>query len=148
MKGVRGEKGLQLGSGCQKKPPTASTERRVNWNIPQNRLGRTLKPDRNLLRCFTEGIFSTPSSLCPFRISPPPPRYERVLCRLGLNVGQADGCSACSPAASCFLRNRGCTCPCPSSCRRGSALRGMRLSVCVCLRALRRVALRTVPAEK
>lgn len=44
-------------------------------------------------------------------------------------MGQADGCSAGSPAASCFLRKRGCTCPCPSSCGTGSARRGMWLWV-------------------
>lgn len=138
-------RGCSLGLVARKKKPATSTKWRVNWNMPQNRLGRTLKPDTNLLPCFKASSVHPPPSY-PCRISPPPPRYEIVLSRLGLNVGQADGCSACSPVASCFSRNRGCTCPCPSSRRRGSALRSMRL--CVCLRALRRVALRTVPAEK
>lgn len=62
VKGVGGEKRLQLGSGCQKKPPTTSTKRRVHRNIPQNRLGRTLKPDMNLLLCFKASLAHPPPS--------------------------------------------------------------------------------------
>lgn len=105
----------------KEKQRTTSTKRRVNRNMLQNRLGRTQKPDTNLLLCFKASSVHPPPSY-PFRIFPPPPRYEIVLCQLGLDVGQADGCSACSPAASCFLRKRGCTCPCPSSCGRGSGM--------------------------
>lgn len=104
-----------------KQKPKNSTKRRVNRNIPQNRLGRTPKPHTNLLQCFkASSVHPPPSPLSGF--PPSPPCYEAVLRRWGLDGGQADGCSIGSPAASCVLRNGGCTCPCPSSHRRGSAL--------------------------
>lgn len=53
----------------KEKQRTTSTKRRVNRNMPQNRLGRTQKPDTNLLLCFKASSVHPP----PSTLSGPPP---------------------------------------------------------------------------
>lgn len=53
----------------KEKQRTTSTKRRVNRNMPQNRLGRMQKPDTNLLLCFKASSVHPPPS--PFQDFPP-----------------------------------------------------------------------------
>lgn len=51
----------------KEKQRTTLTKNRVNRNMPQNRLGRTQKPDTNLLLCFkASSVHPPPSTLSGF----------------------------------------------------------------------------------